>query len=307
MNENPSIENPSQSKSSAYRIGVLLALAGTLLFSIKPVLVKVAYQYGGDVTSIMALRALTSLPFYLYILVHMCRSSENRQNVRQHGLLAVAVGILGYFFATYLDIVALEYISAQLERLLIFLFPTFVVLISWVLYKQKPNRKVVSATIIGYVGIAFVVAHDLTSLGEDVLYGSGLAILSAIAFAFYLVWSKPLIAKLGSPLFTSIGMGSAGVAILIHLAFSNADIASWSIELIAIGALLGLFCTVIPSYLIAAAMARISPTELSLSSNIGPSITAVAAVTILGEAFTWFHLIGMALVVFSVYQINRSK
>ncbi|NRF62067.1 DMT family transporter [Vibrio coralliilyticus] len=303
-------ENTQTIRPPAFRatqVGLLLALAGCLLFSIKPVLIKITYQYGGDATSIMALRAFSSLPLYLAMLVYLCRIPDNRTKAKQHGLKAVAIGIMGYYIASYLDIASLEFISAQLERLLIFLFPTFVVLISWALYRQVPSRRVIVTTLLGYIGISLIFVHDFNTLGSSVLFGSGLAIMSALVFAFYLVWSKPLISRMGSSLFTSIGMGSAGVAIVIHLLLSQAEIYSWSSELITIGVTLGIFCTVVPSYLIAAAMARLTPTQLSLTSNIGPAITAISAVLVLGEAFTVWHAMGMTLVVFSVYLLNKPK
>lgn len=303
-------ENTQTIRPPAFRanqVGLLLALAGCLLFSIKPVLIKIAYQYGGDATSIMALRAFSSLPLYLAMLVYLCRTPDNRTKAKQHGFKAVAIGIMGYYIASYLDIASLEFISAQLERLLIFLFPTFVVLISWALYQQVPSRRVIVTTLLGYIGISLIFVHDFNTLGSSVLFGSGLAITSALVFAFYLVWSKPLISRMGSSLFTSIGMGSAGVAIIIHLLLSQAEIYSWSSELITIGVTLGIFCTVVPSYLIAAAMARLTPTQLSLTSNIGPAITAISAVLVLGEAFTVWHAMGMTLVVFSVYLLNKPK
>ncbi|QJY38733.1 DMT family transporter [Vibrio europaeus] len=293
------------SSSPISQVGILLALAGCILFSIKPVLVKVAYQYGGDATSIMTLRAFSSLPLYLLMLVYLCRKSENRTKVKQHGFKAAAIGVMGYYVASFLDIAALEFITAQLERLLIFLFPTFVVLISWAMYQQKPSRTVIISALIGYLGISFIVVHDFNTLGQSVLLGSLLAVASALVFAFYLVWSKPLIGHLGSSLFTSIGMGSAGLAILVHLALSGADIATWGRELIVTGVLLGIFCTVLPSYLVAAAMARLTPTTLSLTSNIGPGITAGMAVVVLDEVFTIWHALGLVLVVVSVYTLNK--
>lgn len=291
--------------SSISQVGILLALAGCILFSVKPVLVKIAYQYGGDATSIMTLRAFSSLPLYLITLLYLCRTKENRTKVQLHGLKAASIGVMGYYLASFLDIASLEFITAQLERLLIFLFPTFVVLISWVLYKQKPTRAVVWSALLGYLGISFIIIHDFHTLGDSVLFGSSLAVGSALVFAFYLVWSKPLITQLGSSLFTSIGMGSAGVAILIHLVLSGASINDWSQDLIVTGVLLGIFCTVLPSYLVAAAMARLTPTTLSLTSNIGPAITAGIAVIVLDELFTVWHAIGLILVVVSVYTLNR--
>ncbi|GAK83128.1 metabolite transporter (DMT) superfamily [Vibrio ponticus] len=196
--------------SSQHQIGLLCAFIGCLLFSLKPILVKLAYQAGGDAASIMALRAMSSLPLYLFTLMYICRKASARSKVRQSGLAAAGVGILGYYLASYLDITALEFISAQLERLLIFLFPSFVVLISWVVNKQVPSKTVIGATILGYAGTALILAHDFQTLGSSVTLGAALAVASAFVFAIYLVASKPLIGKLGSSLFTSIGMAARG-------------------------------------------------------------------------------------------------
>ncbi|PSW21551.1 EamA/RhaT family transporter [Photobacterium sanctipauli] len=285
--------------------GIVYALIGALLFSLKPILIKLAYQYGGDATSIMTLRAFSSLPVYLVMLVWLCKSAEARGKVRQYGWQAALVGVLGYYLASFLDIVALDYISAQLERLLIFLFPSLVVLITWLKSGQKPTQATVKAVAIGYGGIALIVAHDVTSMGSKVWVGSALAIASALVFACYLILSKGYIAKMGSQLFTSIGMGSAGIAILCHLLLSDTQLSEWSYSLVILGITLGIFCTVIPSYFMAAAMAELSPTQFSLTANIGPVITAVAAVLVLGEVFTLYHGVGMVLVVYSVYCINK--
>ncbi|MCG9726663.1 DMT family transporter [Vibrio brasiliensis] len=296
--------SPSAPYSTA-QVGIFLALAGCILFSIKPILIKIAYQYGGDATSIMTLRAFSSLPLYLVTFIFLCRSADNRSKVRQNGVKAALVGVMGYYLASFLDISSLAFISAQLERLLIFLFPTFVVLISWLIYGQKPSRNIVYSALLGYVGISLIVIHDFNSAGNAVVLGSLLAIASALVFAFYLVWSKPLITQLGSSLFTSIGMGCAGIAILVHLLVSGSEVSQWSPELIVTGIILGIFCTVLPSYLIAAAMARLTPTTLSLTSNIGPAVTAGLAIVVLDELFTVWHAIGLILVIVSVYALNR--
>lgn len=131
------------------KIGIMFALTATVLFSIKPVLIKFSYQYGGDVLSIMAIRAAFSLPFYMAMLVWLCREYQPRQQVKKYGWQAACVGVLGYYVASYLDILSLEYISAQLERLVIFLFPTFVVLISWVVLKQRPAKGTFFSVVLG--------------------------------------------------------------------------------------------------------------------------------------------------------------
>ncbi|CCN71542.1 DMT family transporter [Vibrio nigripulchritudo] len=295
----------AKSSSTQYRQGVMFALAGTVMFSVKPVFIKLAYEYGGDATSIMSLRALSSLPLYIAILFWLCRSQESRTSLRTHGWQAALVGILGYYFAALLDILALEHISAQLERLVIFLFPSFVVAISWIFMKEKPKPGTITAILLGYLGVAFIVSHDMQQLGDKVWLGSLMAAGSALIFAVYLVLSKRIIGKMGSQLFNSVGMASAGLAIMGQHVYQGIELSTLSPQLIALGITLGVFCTVVPSYFMAAAMARLTPSVLSITSNIGPSITALFAITILNEAFTVYHAIGMMLVVFSVWRINR--
>jgi drug/metabolite transporter (DMT)-like permease len=290
---------------SQYSIGIIYALMGTALFSIKPVLIKLAYQAGGDATAIMSLRAASSLPFYIMMLFWLCRESSARISLKKYGWQAALVGILGYYCASFLDILSLASISAQLERLLIFLYPTFVVLISAIVFKDRLKPGLIKAILIGYIGIAFIVAHDLTRLGGQVWYGSMLAIGSAFVFANYLILSKRLITRLGSQLFTSIGMGSAGLIILLQYCFFGSAFSEMSAELVTLGIATGFFCTVLPSYLVAAGMARLTPSVLSLTGNIGPVITTLFAVFLLGENFTIYHVIGIALVLWSVVIIGK--
>lgn len=292
-------------ESSDYRTGIIYALIGTMLFSIKPVLVKLAYAAGGDATTIMSLRAASSLPLYVAILLWLCKDIGHRNKLQQYGWQAALVGILGYYFASLLDILALEYISAQLERLLIFLFPSFVVFISWIVMKETPRKGTFASIALGYAGVAMIVLHDFSSFGYQVWLGSIMAIGSALVFAVYLVLSKKVIGNIGPQLFTSVGMGSAGIVIMAQYQIEGVQFTDMSTELIWMGIAIGLFCTVLPSYFVAAAMARLTPSVLSLTSNIGPAVTALFAITLLGEAFTIWHGLGMALVVYSVVNINK--
>lgn len=291
--------------SSDYRKGIIYALIGTVLFSIKPVLIKLAYTLGGDATAIMSLRAASSLPVYFVILLWLCRNAGERSKVKKFGWQAALVGVLGYYCAALLDIMALEFISAQLERLLIFLFPSFVVLISWVFMKEVPRKGTFLSIAIGYVGVAMIVMHDFSSFGAQVWAGSVMAIGAALTFAVYLVLSKRVIGQMGSQLFTSIGMGSAGIVIMLQYQVQGTPFSDMSGDLVTLGVMLGFFCTVLPSYFVAAAMARLTPSVLSMTSNVGPAVTALFAITLLGEAFTLWHGFGMLLVVYAVVRINK--
>lgn len=296
-NNNPFNENASSPHAELNK-GIVYALIGTALFSIKPVFIKLAYQYSGDAVSIMSLRAISSVPIYIIMMLWLLRKTEHRDNLKQYGLAASVIGALGYYVASYLDIAAMAHISAQLERLLIFLFPSFVVLISWTVLKQKPAQATFKAIALGYIGIAYIVFHDLGSMGNNVLLGSGLAIASAFVFACYLIMSKKLITKMGSQLFTCIGMGSAGIIILIQSQWQGVDV-------IVLDPALGNFCTILPSFFVVAAMQKLNPSLLSLTSNVGPAITAVFAITLLNEPFTFYHAMGMLFVVYSVISMKK--
>ncbi|WP_318437343.1 DMT family transporter [Photobacterium leiognathi] len=300
------IEN-SETPYSNINQGIFFALIGTALFSIKPVFIKLAYLFGGDAVSIMALRAFSSVPIYIIMMFWLLRKTENRTNFKRYGVTASAVGILGYYLASYLDIAAMAYISAQLERLLIFLFPSFVVLISWIVLKQTPVKGTFKAIFLGYIGVALIVFHDMNNIGNNILLGSGLAVASAFIFACYLIMSKKLISQMGSKLFTCIGMGSAGIVILIQSQWQGINVITLDPQLIGLGIALGIFCTVLPSFFVAAAMQKLTPSQLSLTSNVGPAITAVFAITILSEPFTWFHAIGMVFVVYSVVSMKKRE
>ncbi|MCE0495562.1 DMT family transporter [Vibrio salinus] len=297
----------SSSSYRQYQLGILYASVSVGLFSIKPILIKLAYQAGGDATAIMSLRAASSLPFYLFILVWLCRRRQARIKVRQYAWQAMLVGILGYYFASALDIYALDFISAQLERLLIFLYPSFVIIFSWFFFRERPTPRMITSILIGYLGVILIIAHDFRETGQLVWVGSGLAVSSAVIFSIYLILSKKVITRLGSDLFTSIGMSSAAAAIMFQYSLQGMPFSSMSGELIWIGVATGLFCTVLPSYFMGAAMAKLTPSLLSLTGNIGPVVTTIFAILILDEQFTVFHLIGMSLAIWSVVRMKQKR
>jgi drug/metabolite transporter (DMT)-like permease len=150
-----------------------------------------------------------------------------------------------------------------------------------------------------------IVLHDFSSFGHQVWLGSFMAIISALVFAVYLILSKKVISNMGSQLFSSVGMGSAGIVIMAQYQIQGVPFSDLSQELIWMGITIGIFCTVLPSYFIAAAMARLTPSVLSLTSNIGPVVTALFAIFLLNEAFTLWHALGMILVIYAVLNINK--
>lgn len=283
----------------------MLAFWGTLLFSFKSIVVKLAYAHGVVGEQLIALRMIISAPIYVLILFwHHHRTPVKLFILKQNIWRLVLAGLSGYYLASLLDLWGLESVTAQLERLLLFTYPGFVMLLSLLFYKKLPSWITMFSFIITYSGVAFVIGVEAQQHQETVLIGAGLIILSAILFAGYLVLSKAGIAALGSQVFTCIAMLIASAAVGVHMVFLS-DLSIWGLPLPAYwwAIVMSLFCTVMPSLLIAAAIARLGPQLTSILGGLGPVMTAFLAVFILGEVFTVYHFIGTALVVFGAWLV----
>ena len=279
-----------------------MALAGTLMFSLKPILIKQAYLIGLSSEQVITLRMLFAMPFYASVVLVLWLKHNNKRSVYIRNIIPVAgLGILGYFIASYLDLLGLQYISAQLERVVLFCFPTIVVVMSYVFFKTKLPKNIWWLLAMSYSGILLIFGHDLSTLGEEVALGTALVFLSAIAFAIYVLWSKPIMTKIGSQMFTSVAMLSASAAIFTFF-IATEDIASLEVsnEAYILAASIAFFCTVIPSLLVAEAIHLIGPERTSIVSTSGPALTSIFAVVWLGESFTLYHAIGLSLIMLAV-------
>jgi drug/metabolite transporter (DMT)-like permease len=279
------------------------------MFSLKPILIKQAYELNISSEQVIALRMLFAMPFYIGVVWYQwAKNKDTRPSYRQHLLPIVMLGVLGYFIASYLDLLGLQYISAQLERVVLFCFPTLVVFMSFFFFKTELPKNIWIILGMSYGGILLIFAHDLTTLGSNVALGTGLVFLSAIAFAVYVLWSKPLMGKVGSQMFTSIAMLGASVAIFVYFvstqAMSGLQVSNQAYLLIAC---LALFCTVIPSLLVAKAISSIGPERTSIVGTCGPVITSVLAVILLGEAFTIYHGAGIILIIAAVSMMLKKE
>lgn len=286
-----------------YWVGFLLAVAGTLLFSIKSIFIKLAYQAGSDADSVMLLRMLMALPVYAAIawwLWHQ-QPSKARQQPLGLWLKLIALGFIGYFLSSWLDLLGLELISAQLERLTLFTYPIMVAILGALFFKQALTRKIVIALIFSYLGIWLIYAQEASFYGEGVALGTMLVALAALSFAFYVLFSRKLISEVGSQWFTSWAMIAACIWVIIFFSFRldlsqftlNADILLWTF-------LLAILSTVIPSFMISEAIARLGPAQTGIVGSLGPLFTVALAVWILAEPFTYSHFFGFVLVMIGV-------
>jgi drug/metabolite transporter (DMT)-like permease len=283
-------------------IGYALTFLGASLFSTKAIFIKLAYHEEVNATLLVAWRMIFSTPMFALIglfalTLHQRRGGQKPQPRFVMG--AAAAGALGYGLSAYLDFKGLEFISAQLERLVLFTYPIFVMFLGALLFQQKVTRYGLVACAVTYAGLAIVVGLDLPSGGWNTVIGTVLVLGCAITFALNQLYAKQLITVLGSIFYTTISMIAGGIAaILIHL-LSDGDFGASSTFLwMAFGC--AVFATVLPIFCINGGLARTSAQTVAMISTISPLVTIVLAVNILGEPFTLADALGSALVLAGV-------
>lgn len=313
----------NSSINTANKQGFAFAIGAALLFSCKPIIIKWAYTYGIDALSLMLLRMVLALPVYLAIgilLIQKQKLIQQNKLTFKHGLTAAFVGLFGYYLASLLDLKGLELANAQLERIILYAYPTLVVILGAVIFKHKVTKQQLGALALCYAGIICIFLQDLSLQGKQVIQGSLLILLSALSYAVYMLFSKKHIDRLGSLLFTCISMTSATVATIIHtglvltstvsdssgLATTGFNNDNWefSPELMAIVLLLTFAATVVPSFMISEAVKRIGAANAALTGTVGPIMTSIMAVVLLGEIFTLYHGLGMVLVILGVSRLK---
>lgn len=291
---------PAETAARALRVGYIFAAASAVLFSTKGVVIKLAYAEGLDAPTLLALRMGIALPVYLAIGALSLRDRARTARPLPPARLVLAtalVGLLGYYVASYTDFLGLQYISAQFERMILFTFPLFVVLFGAWFFKLPMVRSVLVAIAIAYSGLALIFVTKFGEFGQQTAIGALWVLAAAISFAFYQLLAKPLIGQVGPRLFTCIAMIAASAAALLQffvthpvsdLAVSNA--ALWYSILLAFGA------TIVPTFLLAAALHRISAQANATIAMLSPTVTIALAWVVLDERMTALDLAGAALV-----------
>ena len=298
---------PKNTPPSPISLGFVFALASAALFAIRPIFVKLVYAEGVDPTTLITFRMLFSAPIYFCLLLYFLKDKELRSRLNLIIIVKIsATGLLGYYAASFFDLLGLQTLSAQLARMIIYTYPTFVVLFGAILFRHVITKNIFIALVVTYLGIAFIFIHDLNVIGDDVIIGSLFIIASAISFSFYLLFSKPLISQVGTRLFTSLALLAASLGVFIHFmvnrSIADIEINNQALLLILI---IAIFCTVIPTFFTTAAVARIGADKTGIVATVGPAITSIAAVFILSESFTIYHLIGIAVTIYGVYILQK--
>lgn len=295
-----------------FRSGVFFAIAGTALFSLKSIFAKLAFIEGIDATTLVTLRMIIAFPFYVVILIYAFKTRPEKAALltKRDGLTIFGLGFLGYYLASYLDFQGLFYISAQLERLTLFTYPIMVALLSWVFFREKITLRILVSLAISYLGVSLLFFNESPAANMDeskIALGTTLVALAAFSFAIYLIFSKAFVSRFGSLIFTSLAMSSSMVFMLIQFfATHEMEDLNVSAKVWFLCFLLAVFSTVIPSFFTSEAINRIGATKTSIMGSIGPVVTIILAVNLLGEEFGLPQIVGLLLVLLGVSLLRKN-
>ena len=290
-------------------LGFALAMFGTLLFSLKSIFIKFLYLQGLNADEVLVLRMLLSLPIYTGILFWTLTHNNVTKELNRNIVFKIfLLGFLGYYLASLLDLMSLELISAQLERLGLFTYPFMVAVLGYFFFNEPFTRRLLFSLLITYFGLWIVMGQELKISGDGVIEGTLLVLGSALSFAFYVLFSKGYIKQLGSTLFTCIAMISSCVFGLIHgvvVLEIDAMVVShaawfWMVLLV-------ILSTVIPSFMMVEAIDRIGPANTGVVGMLGPVFTIALAIYLLNEPFTLGLVIGSILMMTGVAALMKAE
>ena len=285
---------------------ILLAATG---FSAKAILVKLAYVYRVDAVTLLTLRMLLSLPFFMAMAWWSSRDAQQEPLTRREWLMVGLMGLAGYYLASLLDFLGLQYISAGLERLTLFLYPTFVVLISAAFFHRPIGRRDLYALLLSYAGIALVFWHDMKlSQGGSVVLGLLLVLGSALSYAVYLIGSGTLVHKLGALRYTAYASLVSCAAVLLQFALTR-DLGQLAQpgQVYAYGVAMAIFSTVLPVWLMSEGIRRVGSSRASMMGTIGPILTIGMGYVFLDEPITVVQMVGALLVLAGVAVISLKR
>ena len=305
----PSQDNSSH-EASPERLGVILAALAALGFSFKAIFVKLAYGVPQavpvDAVTLLSLRMAFSLPVFAIVAWRAAGSAPAL--TRRDWLALAGLGMVGYYGASIFDFVGLQYISAGLERLILFTYPTLTVLIAVLFLGKQLTRREVSALVLSYIGIGFAFVHDLEFSGDsgNVVVGAAFIFASSVTYAVYLTGSGAMIRRIGSARFTAWALLISTLATQTH--FSIAQPYSALIQplpVYAYSAAMAVFSTILPVFMLSAAIRRIGSPKTALIGTLGPVLTIFFSWWLLGEPISMAQIVGTVLVVTGVLLVSR--
>ena len=279
-------------------LGYGFAALGAVLFAAKGILIKLAFAEGVDTLTLLALRMGLSVPVYVAVGVLAYARERQRAVPMPAYAKALLIGVIGYWFSSYADFKGLETLTPQFERLILFTYPLFVLLLGAALFNMPLRWKPLVAFGIAYLGLAVVFLADFKTGGGDIVVGALWVLGAAVTFALYQLLAGGSIAVMGAPLFTSVAMtGAAAVILILFLLTHPLSALVVSSRAFALAVALAIGATILPSFLMSAALSRISAAANSTIGTLSPVVTLFLAVLTLGEPLRGVDLLGTALVV----------
>lgn len=309
MNRPDAVRGPSSGRRAPQafdRVGLVLALLGAIAFSAKAIIIKLAYRHGVDPVTLIMYRMLFALP--LFLLMSWWASRGRPALTRRDWCVVAGLGFSGYYLASFLDFAGLQYVSASLERLILYLNPTIVLILGVLIFKKTVRARQMVALGVTYAGVLVVFGHELTHLGSNVALGALLVFGSAVSYALYLLYSGEEVKRLGAMRLT--GLASTAACLMCLLQFvvlrplSAAQVAP---EVIWLSVLNATLCTVCPVLMIMMAIERIGAAQTAQIGLVGPLSTILMGVLILGEPFTVWVLLGTVLVFGGIWLLARAR
>ena len=292
------IAHRADNELSQFSKGVLLVLAGSICFSTKAIFVKLCFQHGVDGITALMLRMLFALPFYI-VLPFFTKGITIASFKASPWLKIAFLGLVGYYLASLFDFLGLQYIQANLERLIVFLYPTLVLLMAAVLFKRKITFPQIVAVIMSYLGIAVAcMSQDFDMSASKTWLGIFFVAMSALTYAMYLVFSDDIIKKIGSVAFTCFSMVVSSIAVLLHYGIQHGlQISGFDWQVYVYGLLMAVIATIIPTLFLTKGISLIGSSNAAVVSSVGPVSTIAMSYLILHEPFSVLQGIGTILVI----------
>lgn len=288
-------------------LGIIFVLISTVSFSAKSVFAKLAYQELNDSVTILFLRMGMALPFFL--LVSFRKTNSNYQLTLSDKAQILFLGIIGYYLASLFDFWGLEYIPAGMERVILFIYPTFVVILSILILKRKPEKQEILSLFITYSGILFIFIKEKFWINKSVMIGGSLVLASALSYSFYLIGSEKLISKMGATKYTSYALSISGICIVVHFFIAREIdlLFTLSARIYFLGFLMAIVSTVIPVFMLTQGIKRIGSTKSAILGTFGPVSTILLGYYLLGEKIGILEIIGTFFILFGVLILSVQK
>ncbi|MDB5862032.1 MAG: family transporter [Ramlibacter sp.] len=295
-----------RSSRQIFLTGLAIAIVGAILFSAKAIVAKLIYRYPVDAVTLIGFRMIFSLPFFAAVAIWKARTSDSLATGDR--VRIVVLGLLGYYISSFLDFIGLQYITAGLERLILFLTPSFVLLISVLFLKKRIGRMEWMALGTSYLGTVLVFVHDAQHGGSNVVVGGTFVLASAVCYAVYLILSGELVLRIGAVRLVAYAMCvSSAACILQFVLLRPLSMLVQPPAIYGLSLINAVVCTVLPVFMTMIAVARIGAPTASQAGMVGPVSTLFMGAVILNEPVTAIQLTGTALVLAGIYLLSKKR